>query len=224
MKKPVSRTIFDGRKWVVGLVMISIILLSFPEMSIAKTIAVIPFILGQKTDADVSAVDTSIKVFHYMETDLPADAGMIMTKILHKALEKKYRDMLPLDTVLPVYTAILNKHPDQTPREIAVQLGDALNADYVVTGNIWRFRRRVGNTLAVEQPASVAFKVHLINVAGKTRVWRGIADKTQQPLTENLLKAKDFIKQGGRWLTAEELAAIEIKTLLKEFPIKPDNY
>jgi hypothetical protein len=41
----------------------------------------------------------------------------------------------------------------------------------------------------------------------------------QQALTEDLLQAGDFIKQGGRWVTAEEMALFGARETIKNMPL-----
>jgi hypothetical protein len=83
---------------------------------------------------------------------------------------------------------------------------------------VYRFRERKGFSLSVEKPASVAFEIHLIRVSDGAIVWRGIFDKTQASLMENLLQIASFIKEGAKWVTAKELAAEGMDEVLKDFP------
>ncbi|MGZ3634670.1 MAG: hypothetical protein ACXWMO_02035, partial [Syntrophales bacterium] len=62
------------------------------------------------------------------------------------------------------------------------------------------------------------FEIHLIRVSDGVIVWRGIFDKTQISLMENLLQIASFIKEGGKWVTAKELAAEGMDEVLKDFP------
>lgn len=98
--------------------------------------------------------------------------------------------------------------------------GGELKADAVLTGHVYCFRERVGYPLSVEKPASVAFGIYLVRTSDGSILWRGIFDRTQQSLFENLFQASSFFKGGGKWVTAEELAEIGIDELLKTFPVK----
>jgi hypothetical protein len=90
-----------------------------------------------------------------------------------------------------------------------------------VLGYLYRFRERKGESFAVEQPASVAFEIHLIRVEDGALVWRGAFDRTQGSLMEDLLQISSFYREKGRWVTAEELAAGGLKEVLKTFPGLP---
>jgi hypothetical protein len=87
-----------------------------------------------------------------------------------------------------------------------------------VVGYLFRFRERKGEPYAVQQPASVAFDIHLLRVQDGVLVWRGSFDKTQSALMENILQAPAFYREKGRWVTAEELAAEGLEQVLKSFP------
>lgn len=96
--------------------------------------------------------------------------------------------------------------------------GREFQSDAVLTGHVFCFRERVGYPLSVEKPASVAFGIYLVRTSDGAVLWKGIFDRTQQSLFENILQASAFFKGGGKWLTAEELAGLGIDEILKTFP------
>jgi hypothetical protein len=106
-------------------------------------------------------------------------------------------------------------------RKVLREVGSELGAEGVVSGTVYRFRERKGGAYAVDQPASVAFEIHLLRVSDGALVWRGTFDRTQTSLMEDLLQAASFYRGGGRWLTAEELAAEGMEQVLKSFPASP---
>lgn len=69
---------------------------------------------------------------------------------------------------------------------------------------VYRFEERRGSNLAVDRPASVGFHVHLYK--GSALVKTVVFDETQQPLSDNVLKLGTFLKRGGKWITADQLA------------------
>ncbi len=110
----------------------------------------------------------------------------------------------------------------KTPlRQVLRDVGSELGADGVVAGFLYRFRERKGVAYTVEQPASVAFEIHLLRVSDGALVWRGIFDKTQSSLMEDLFQFSSFYRGKGRWVTAEELAEEGIEQVLKTFPGMP---
>lgn len=106
-------------------------------------------------------------------------------------------------------------------REVLRKVGSELGAEGVVSGTVYRFRERKGVAYAVDQPASVAFEIHLLRVSDGALVWKGSFDRTQTSLMEDLLQAPSFYRGGGRWVTAEELAAEGMEQVLKTFPASP---
>ena len=79
----------------------------------------------------------------------------------------------------------------------------------------------MGAGYGVEKPASVAFDLSLVKPSNGAILWRGNYDKTQRSLFENLFDMNTFIKSGGQWLTARELASIGLERLLAELPGTP---
>ncbi|MCD6561088.1 MAG: hypothetical protein J7L16_04950 [Deltaproteobacteria bacterium] len=98
------------------------------------------------------------------------------------------------------------------------QLGKSFDADAVLTGYIYRWREREGGDYAVSEPASVAFDLHFISPLDGSTIWRGKFDKTQHSLSENLLDFKTFRKSGGKWMTAEKLAAVGLRDMMDKMP------
>lgn len=84
----------------------------------------------------------------------------------------------------------------------------------VLLGRVERYEERIGSDWSVNRPASVAFKVLLMETTTGRVVWKGAFDEAQQPLSENLLTLKRFVKRKARWVTAGDLAGNGFKSLV----------
>ncbi len=106
-------------------------------------------------------------------------------------------------------------------RDLALLLETArhLGADTVLTGSVYRFEQRQGTGLAAQSPASVGIHLDLVDAATGRVLWQAKFDETQQYLTDNLLKIGTFIKRGGKWVTAEQLAVTGLEVLLERSTI-----
>ncbi len=102
-------------------------------------------------------------------------------------------------------------------RALLVETGQALNADAVLAGYIFRFRERIGTRYAVKSPASVAFDIHLIRVADGRVLWSGQFNETQKSLSENFLRLEIFLKRKASWITAREMAQAGLEDILQSF-------
>ena len=105
-------------------------------------------------------------------------------------------------------------------RQALVEKGRKNNADVVMLGLVYRFRERVGTGYSAESPASVAFGIHLIRVSDGRTIWSANFNETQKSLGEDLFQLGAFLSRGGRWVTAEELAASGLEEIFKKFPKK----
>jgi len=180
-----------------------------------KSIAVVPFFRGKFPDDVTEPLKCSFSQLCFEDEALKAGVETTMTGLLQDELQKQFDEqLLPLDTVTEQYEIIRLSSETGTPRELALELGTQLKADYLVIGNVWRFRERTDAL----KGASVAFTIYLFDVKDGSRIWRMTSDKTQNALTDNLLNASDFFRQGVRWLTAKELARLWIKEALKKMP------
>ncbi len=184
-----------------------------------KSIAVMPFIKGRKPGNISQILSCPYEGFCYEDGELQTNANRIMTEMLQGKLMAKLEErVVPLNKVKRVYARL--EYPKATPLEIAEKLGTNIGVDYVMVGNIWRYRERIGSSLGVDKPASVAFALYLVNVETGKAVWHASFNETQQSLSENLLKAPSFFKCGAKWLIARELARCGMDEALKEFPLR----
>lgn len=96
--------------------------------------------------------------------------------------------------------------------------------DAVVTGVITRYNDKDGNALAVNKPASVAFKVFLIRIKDNKILWSANFAETQVALLDNLLLVDRFKEAGGVWLTSDALTQLGMQRVIKAFPgLAPDK-
>jgi len=98
------------------------------------------------------------------------------------------------------------------------ETGRQLGADAVMVGHVYRFRERVGTNLSAESPASVAFDLYIIDCRRENVVWSAFYNYTQQALSDNLGGMGNFIRRGGRWVTAEQLATFAIEDMFADLP------
>lgn len=91
-------------------------------------------------------------------------------------------------------------------KKLAINTGRMLESEIVAVGFIYRYRDRVGKEYSVEEPASVAYDLHILDTASGHILWSGHVDETQKPLSDNILNLGHFLKRKGRWVTAQEMA------------------
>jgi hypothetical protein len=105
-----------------------------------------------------------------------------------------------------------------TDRDVGYSDGTRKGQPYVHV-LIYRFQERKGGNYAAEKSASVAFHMHLMKdgVLGKVFEY----SEEQKALTDNLFTVGKFLKRGGKWVTADELAEEGINAGLNQFIIEP---
>jgi hypothetical protein len=143
-----------------------------------------------------------------------------MTEQLMAFLESKTKyTLIPPGAAEGVRSEMLSEDLRVPERRLLVEMGRRLQADGVLSGVIYRFRQRIGTAFSVDKPASVAFGIHFIRVADNRFVWGGHFDETQHSLSENLFKLRTFVKRGGGWLTAEQLATFGLHETMGTLPL-----
>jgi hypothetical protein len=156
-------------------------------------------------------------------TGSPGSPETIVETVFLEQLDKKRPkfDLIAGDRVAGVFRRISTDSLTTPLRQVLRDVGSELGAEGVVAGYVYRFRERKGVSYSVEQPASVAFDIHLLRVSDGVLVWRGTFDKEQSSLMEDLLQFASFFRGKGKWLTAEELTGEGIEQLLTTFPGLP---
>jgi len=184
-----------------------------------KRIAVVPFQSIRQEDADIKTVRCPVCGLVFRTESYAKDSETVVESIfLDRLKDEKSFALIPPDRVGGIYEGVTGSLFKADILDVLKKVGAELEADGIILGYVYRFRERKGFSLSVEKPASVAFEIHLIRVSDGAIVWRGIFDKTQTSLMENLLQIASFIKEGGKWVTAKELAAEGMDEVLKDFP------
>jgi len=128
--------------------------------------------------------------------------------------------VVPLKTSTDAYNQIPKDDLNDTIQSLAQKLGRELNANLILTGNVWRYKDRVGGSRGVRSPSSVAFAIYLIDVASGKLLWKSAFSETQKSLSENVLEARSFFKKGAKWLSASELAQYGVNEVFEKFPLR----
>ncbi|MDY6831739.1 MAG: hypothetical protein SWC96_07820 [Thermodesulfobacteriota bacterium] len=189
------------------------------------TLCVMPFIKGRHALQAGAPLDLTLTCpvsdLCVTQEDFPEDADRVLTRLAWQTAANRWGEAVtPMHTAADAWTAVDKDPAADTLLLLARRVGAALNVDYVMAGTVWRFREREGYAASASRPASVAFALYLVDVKQGTGVWSGGFDRTQQPLSENLLNVVGFFRQGAKWLTAEELAAVGMETVFENFPVQ----
>ncbi|MBU2054566.1 MAG: hypothetical protein KJ936_07705 [Proteobacteria bacterium] len=187
-------------------------------------IAVIPFRQIVPEDARSGAVSCPLCGLMVDAVPSPGSPETLLESLFLKQLDKKSKHQFGLiagERVAGVFRRISATSLKAPLRQVIREVGSELGAEGVVSGYVYRFRERKGVSYAVEQPASVAFEIHLLRVSDGALVWKGYFDRTQSSLMEDLLQVSSFYRGRGRWVTAEELAEEGLEQIMKTFPGLP---
>jgi hypothetical protein len=88
---------------------------------------------------------------------------------------------------------------------LAARVGRAVGADYVVMGAISRYVERVGTSLGVESPASVAYRIMLVDVHRAANAGTYRLDYTQAPLSNDIKQLPLWLQGKFGWMTRQEI-------------------
>ena len=186
-----------------------------------EKIAVMPFYTGKYGGVITQNVSCNVCQLVYDPKGLDPNADYFLTNYCEEALKKRFgQKVVPLRESTEAYNQIPKDELKDTIQSRAQNLGRELHANLIVTGNVWRYRDRVGGSRGVESPASVAFAIYLVEVDSGKLLWKSAFSETQKPLSENVLDARSFFKQGAKWLTASELAQYGVNEVFEKFPLK----
>jgi hypothetical protein len=155
----------------------------------------------------------------YRSGEIVPGSENTLTQLFYTKIEALGRfRILPMEKVEAVLTPPVKRQFEEKPAQSAIQIGKDLNVDFILVPYLFRFEERVGSSLGVEKPASVAFDLHLLRLRDGVAVWKGKFDETQKPLSENLLKIGSFFRRRASWLTAEGLSSVGMDEILRKLP------
>ncbi|MBA7682357.1 hypothetical protein ES703_90707 [subsurface metagenome] len=200
--------------------------LMLPETG-RESIAVMPFLTGKhasRIDEAINAtLDCAVSQLCFNTQDVRSGADTTLTRYMQEALEQRLGErVIPLEKVYRASEGLTRDQTIDTPRSLTTRLGEKLKADHVIAGTVWRYRERVGTARASSSPASAAFVVYVIRVTDGRLLWKTVYSRTQKPLSDDILHARTFFKQGARWLSVDELARYGVNEVVEKFPYKSD--
>jgi len=185
-----------------------------------EKIGVVPFFKGRRSTDTGESLSCPICELYFKAENIKGDADRVLTRYVQEALVKRYAEkVVAFDEVSRIYQEIPKDDTKDTPRSLAIKVGESLGVDIMIVGTVWRYRDRPRDDLEAQRGASVAFDIYLIEVSSGKTVWKTKFDKTQRTLTEDIRGAKELLKKGARWLSADELARYGINEILKKFPL-----
>ena len=187
-----------------------------------KRIAIMPFLAGKLESPEKlieKPLSQPLKQLNIDTANLAEGAEHVMTRLVNDVLKFRFEDkMVSMEESAAVYADVIRDQTLDTPRKLAKKFGENLQADLVLVGAVWRFREKGTVEEMPDSPASVAFSVYLMEVAGGKRLWRNSFDGNQKTLSEDVLGGLKQIKMGLRWLSVNELARYGVKSVFRTFP------
>ena len=186
-----------------------------------KKVVVMGFRAAMTEGSGANLVENSITGTSFLAEPVSEDVVKQVNKVLFSDLmEGKQWTLVSPGQARGVLASIIDgdKKMEKSPLEMLQSVGKTLEADAVLTGRIYRWRKRVGSDFAVDRPASVSFDLVLVRPSNGAILWRSHFDKTQQSLFADLFDFDTYVKSAGRWLTAEKLAGIGLEKLIRKMP------
>jgi len=184
-------------------------------------IAVLPLTKGRYGTSLVETLDSPLFLFSSDPDKVADDADRVLTEyVYNKMVSNHGGKVVPLDKTIEFWFRAPRDANKDTIRSLARKTGELLKANVIMTGYVWKYKRRIGGSRAASSPASVGFALVLIETANGRLLWRGRFEEKQRPLSENILGAKTFFDRGGKWLTVDDLARYGVNEVFKKYPYR----
>lgn len=193
---------------------------SFGDLSSVEKIAILPFEnMAARHGADATVLNP-ISGRTFVTGPVADGADLLLTNLLitHMRRDTAFQIVSSPDASKILDEMDKNRGQTGNRRQLLSQTGQRLGADAIMVGYLYRFRERVGQNIAAQSPASVAFDIYLIDSRQDRLLWNSFYNYTQQALSDNLFDIRNFMQRGGRWVTAEELAATAMDQMFQNFP------
>jgi hypothetical protein len=142
----------------------------------------------------------------------PNGPGRILNQVVQTLNSKGY-GVISLGTSEGDALAAGGISPDRV-----MTIGSPSGADALMAVLPARYEEREGGAAGVRTPASVAFALKLYRVKDGVLLWEGSYAETQESLSDDVGTFSLFVRRGGRWQTADELARYGVEEMLKGLP------
>ena len=192
---------------------------------------------SQPHKAQVPLPELSIGVASFLQptNDLELMAGYIPDKqgmIDHSALmrldtdfrtalSRTSRSYIYLDPIPPLQEQKVSRseRPDRSNAlTYWTNIGQKAGVDLLIVPMVIDWHEREGSNVGVTTSAAVTTDIFLIDARGKGNLLqRSFYREKQVSLASNILDIGTFIKRGGRWVTAGELAQEAMQKAIQEF-------
>ena len=148
----------------------------------------------------------------------PAQAAQLVARFVAEAIEQRGVPVIPASDLALALEGAGQVVSPTDPDGLAAFAARKFGATAVVLGEVTRYREREGGASGAFAPASVGFVLNLYSAPGALRVWSARFDETQQALSANVARARQYPGRGTRWLTAAELARWGIEHAIEAVP------
>ena len=175
-----------------------------------------PVVKQQTFSASAGSLDVVVLVPFYprpgLEQSLTGtgisaeEVAALVTGFFGDALAAQGIRIVPASDFEMAFTNQGRATPRHNPREAAEVAARDFGATSVVLGEVYRWRKRSGEALGTDRPASVGYQMSLHQAPGGRRLWNSRFDETQRPLSDDVRNLGRYPGGGSRWLTAAELA------------------
>lgn len=203
---------------VLALLLIPVIVSYSAEKEVNKNrspvrVAIIPFQAVSLEVEKGSTVVCPLCGTVYFGGKIAKGAEMIVEELFMEKL-KDYQEIqiISQDKVEGIYKRVSAESLKMPLLEILKKAGTEVGADLIAVGYIFRYVERIGYSYSAEKPASVAFEINFVNPKDGSIIWRGVFDKTQKSLMEDVFHVSSL-----KWLTARELAKQGMNQAFKTF-------
>lgn len=183
-----------------------------------EQVLVLPFKDLTRTYGTEGIIRCPLTGSFFVAGDVPKEAPDILTGFMKDHLSDHTDFRLSFGLAYPenIHATASRDFKLYSERELIIKAGKEKNVEAVITGFIFRYKERIGNSYSVESPASVAFGIHMLRISDGRSLFFGHFDETQHSLSENLFKIGTFIKRKASWITAEEMARTGMNDMLNE--------
>jgi len=148
------------------------------------------------------------------------EGAALVERFLAEAFAARGVKIIPAaDVAIAIRASGLDPTKPVSPREFAQLCASEFGVASILTGEMRRYRKRIGEALGARQPASVAFDVALHSAPRGGRIWSAVFDETQKSMTENILRSRHYPGGGTRWLSGPEFAKWAASEIVTEAPV-----
>ena len=153
---------------------------------------------------DITVYPLSAGATYHLDEGVGSQLDAALVSALANTTAVNVLNVSAPELIAPALAKVAQMH--STERQKALAFGSAVHAQAVLFGVVTRFRDSSGGRMGANEPASIDFRLWLVDARTKEELWSAVYEKSEQPLTIILFRMPQELHGGVAYESAMQMA------------------